>query len=114
LNKGKPLSGELLTAAEAAQAFPKAMQALKEAPKTISPLDVAFAMSKAAGGHGLNLLTLGARPAARSVLLSGPVQRNALAAASQAPANALSLMRPEDIALPIGAATGNALAYFQK
>lgn len=79
LSKGKPLSGELRDVAEFATAFPKASQALKEAPKAVSPLDFAFAGGSAVStGNPLALLAVGARPAARSVLLSGPVQRAAL------------------------------------
>lgn len=79
LSKGRPLSGELRDVAEFATAFPKASQALKEAPKAVSPLDFAFAVGSAVStGNPLALLAVGARPAARSVLLSGPVQRAAL------------------------------------
>lgn len=79
LNKGKPLSGELKDVAEFARAFPKAAQALKEAPKAVSPLDFAVGLTSTAGtGNPLALTLLGARPAARSLLLSGPVQRSAL------------------------------------
>ena len=45
LAKGRPLSGDLLTVAQMGQAFPKATQALKEAPKAVSPLDFAVAVS---------------------------------------------------------------------
>jgi hypothetical protein len=78
LQKGKPLSGDLRTAAAFAAAFPKATQSLKEAPKAWSPLD-AFA---GIGGLGMGspglLAAAAARPAARSLLLSGPMQRAAL------------------------------------
>lgn len=79
LAKGKPLSGELKDVAQFSTAFPKASQSLKEAPKAVSPLDFAFAGGSAVGtGNPLALLALGARPAARNMLLSGPVQRAAL------------------------------------
>lgn len=79
LGKGKPLSGELKTAAQFAQAFPKASQALKEAPKATSPLDWAVgAMSGTATGNPLMLAGIAARPAVRSMLLSRPMQRAAL------------------------------------
>ena len=39
LAKGRPLSGGLETVAKVSQAFPKATQSLKEAPKAVSPLD---------------------------------------------------------------------------
>jgi hypothetical protein len=114
LDKGKPLSGNLLTVAQTAQAFPKATQALKEAPKTISPLDVAFALSHAAGGKVGNLLTLGARPAARSILLSNPMQKAALeSAATPQDANAiLRLLSNDNLTQPIGIAGGNALSRY--
>lgn len=90
LEKGAPLSDELLTIAQVGQAFPKATQTLKEAPKAWSPLDW---MTGGAGvGFGsptLSLLAAG-RPLARSALLSGPYQRAAMSEApsllSQAPA----------------------------
>lgn len=79
LAKGKPLSGELKQIAQFATAFPKAAQALKEAPKQISPLDFAVGLSGTAStGNPMMLGGLLARPAARSALLSGPVQRAAL------------------------------------
>ena len=78
LQKGKPLSGDLRTAAAFASAFPKATQSLKEAPKAWSPLD-AFA---GIGGLGMGspglLAAAAARPAARSLLLSPAMQRAAL------------------------------------
>lgn len=91
LTKGRPLSGELRTAAEFAAAFPKATQALKEAPKATSPLDWAMG----AGGLGIGSPALAAmaaaRPAARAALLSPLYQQAAMRGASpgllgQAPA----------------------------
>lgn len=79
LQKGKPLTGELRTAAEFATAFPKAAQALKEAPKSVSPLDFAVAgAGTLTTGNPLALAMLGARPAARNMLLSSMVQNAAL------------------------------------
>lgn len=79
LSKGKPLSGELRTAAEFATAFPKAAQALKETPKAVSPLDFAVAgTGTLTTGNPLALLAVGARPAARNMLLSAMAQRAAL------------------------------------
>ena len=77
LAKGRPLSGELKTIAQVGQAFPKATQALKEAPKAFSPLDFAV------GGIGgltnpMAALTMAARPLARNALLSPSVQQRAL------------------------------------
>lgn len=71
LQKGKPLSGDLKTIAEIANAFPKATQALKESPKAVSPLDFAFGGGAGlATGNPLAMATMAARPAARSLLLS--------------------------------------------
>lgn len=79
LAKGKPLSGELANIARVSQAFPKATQALKEAPKSVSPLDFAVSGGAAmASQNPLALLALGARPVARNLLLSGTMQRAAL------------------------------------
>lgn len=79
LKRGKPLSGELRQVAEFATAFPKASQALKEAPKSVSPLDFAVSGGAAmASQNPLALLALGARPVARELLLSGPMQRAAV------------------------------------
>lgn len=79
LAKSRPLSGELRTIAEAGQAFPKAMQALKEAPKANSVLDVVTALGAGAiTGNPLSVLMFGARPLTRNVLLSGPMQRDAV------------------------------------
>lgn len=85
LKRGKPLSGELEQIARASEAFPKATQALKEAPKAISPLDYATALIAGTGsGNPAALALIGARPAVRSVLLSAPVQRYAAAPPSNA------------------------------
>jgi hypothetical protein len=79
LAKGKPLSGELKQVANFATAFPKATQALKEAPKNLSPLDMVVALGGTAGtGNPMMLAGLAARPATRSLLLSKPVQNMAL------------------------------------
>lgn len=79
LAKGKPLTDELRTVAEVGQAFPKATQALKEAPKATSPLDWFGGTAAAAGtGNVLPLAAVAARPAVRAGLLSGPMQRLAV------------------------------------
>lgn len=80
LKRGKPLSGELRTIAEAGEAFPKATQMLQEAPKQLSPLDFGAAGLGLVGSGGNPLAALGliARPAARSAILSGPAQRYAM------------------------------------
>lgn len=84
LAKGKPLSGELRTIAETAQAFPRATQSLKEAPKALSPLDMLVAGGGAASGNPL-LMTWLARPVVRNALLSTPVQARALQQGTAAP-----------------------------
>lgn len=78
LEKGKPLSGDLLTIAQMASAFPKATQSLKEAPKAWSPLDMVAGGGGFALGSPVPALLAAGRPAARSLLLSGPMQRAAL------------------------------------
>lgn len=111
LQKGKPLSGNLLAVAEAANTFPKALQALKEAPKSLSPLDFAVAGLGLSGSDGNPLAAAGllARPAARSVLLSGPMQRNMLA---QKPSALARLLSHEEVTVPAGVLSGNALAAY--
>lgn len=75
LKKGKPLTNELRTIAEVGQAFPKATQALKEAPGKSSILDVITTLGgTAATGSAAPLAMLGARPAVRSALLSKVMQ----------------------------------------
>jgi hypothetical protein len=94
LEKGKPLSGELKQAAEFAQRFKTAAkmpEGMGSLPQT-SPLD----WMSAAGIAGitqspLGLLSVGARPAARALALSGPVQRGLL----QAPPTQSLLANPD-------------------
>lgn len=79
LKQGKPLSGELLDIAKVAMAFPKATQALKEAPKATGPLDYATGIIASAGtGNVMPLALVGARPAVRNALLSKTVQNSAV------------------------------------
>jgi hypothetical protein len=80
LGKGKPLSGELKKIAQVGQAFPKATQSLKEAPKSLSPLDWAMTglAATSSGGSPLSAAGLLARPGVRSLLLSGPAQKSAM------------------------------------
>jgi hypothetical protein len=79
LLKGKPLSGELRNIGEFSAAFPRATQALKETPKALSPLDYAVTgTASLTTGNVLPLALLGARPVARNMLLSGPMQRAAM------------------------------------
>lgn len=94
LEKGKPLSDELKQAAEFAQRFKtasKPVESMGSLPQT-SPLDWFGGMSVAAGlQNPLGLLAVGARPTARALALSGPVQRGLL----QAPATQGLLSNPE-------------------
>lgn len=81
LAKGKPLSDELKTAAQFAARFPKAAQTVEgmgSLPQT-SPLDwvPAGALSMATS-NPLMMLGVGARPAARSLILSPTVQNGLL------------------------------------
>ncbi len=71
LNKGKPLSGELETAARFGSAFPRAAQEVTSSMPGISPLDVAASsmVSASAGNPGF-LAMLSGRPLVRSMLLS--------------------------------------------
>lgn len=79
LGKGKPLSDELLDAARFGRAFPKATQALKEAPKATSPLDFAVGLSTGAlTQNPWMAASIATRPAVRSLLLSPAYQRAAL------------------------------------
>lgn len=75
LNKGKPLSGELKTAAEFGQAFPKATQEIRDSVPATSPLDwYASVGTSAASGSPLPMALAAARPTIRSMLLSKPYQ----------------------------------------
>lgn len=79
LAKNKPLSGDLRTIAEFGQAFPKAAQALKEAPGATSPLDwIPATLTAVSTGNPLPMAAVGARPAARNLLLSNWQQRRAI------------------------------------
>jgi hypothetical protein len=75
LAKGKPLSGELKTAARFGLAFPKAADEITSSMPGISPLDYAAAgISSAASGNVGMLGTIMARPLVRSTILSRPYQ----------------------------------------
>ncbi len=87
LNKGRPLSDELASIAQMGNAFPKATQALKEAPGAVSPLDFLFASTGTGAasalsgfGAGATMGTAGliARPIVRAALLSKVAQATAL------------------------------------
>jgi len=77
LARGKPLSGDIKQVAQFAQAFPKAAEEITSSMPGISPLDFYGAGGlSAATGSPLALLALGARPLARSTILSQPFQRS--------------------------------------
>lgn len=83
LLKGKPLSGNLETAANFALAFPKAARNLKESAPGISPLDVyAGAALDAASGNHIGLAAGPGRMFTRSALLSKIGQKLAIPSAA--------------------------------
>ncbi len=71
LAKGKPLSGELETAAQFARAFPKASKEITESMPGVSPLDWALSIGSAISvGHVAPLAGVMARPTMRAALMS--------------------------------------------
>ena len=100
LQQGKPMSGELKDIAQFGQAFPKAIQTPEKIGGSIgvSPLD--YTMAGVTGGASLlggedkttsgalGLATLLARPGARKLALSGPVQNRLAQQAVNAPGTA--------------------------
>lgn len=113
LAKGKPLADELRTIAETATAFPQATQALKEAPKALSPLDMAVAAGGVGTGNPMMAAWLG-RPIARNMMLSGPVQARAIqpggAPLTQATQRLLESRMAQLLAAPAGVTGGIELA----
>lgn len=88
LKRGRPLSGDLLTVAQANQAFPKATQSLSQSYNAVSPLDYLAGLGSLGAGlaTGHPLAALGGlstfvRPAVRATILSRPYQ--AVAGAGQ-------------------------------
>ncbi len=76
LKRGKPLSNDLRTIAEAGQAFPKATQSLQQNYNAVSPLDyMTGAFGASATGNPLMLAAAAARPGVRGAILSQPLQR---------------------------------------
>lgn len=114
LKRGKPLEGELRLAAQTGLAFPKATQALKESPKTLSPLDWTVAGGGVLSGHPAGAIGLVARPATRAALLSSPVQRNMIENASKAAApNPIARLLSNDrLTIPMGLLGGPALSPY--
>lgn len=95
LSRGKPLSDELLTIAEANKAFPKATQSLTSNPNQLSPLDWATGVAAGiASGNPLKAAAaaLAARPAVRGAILSGPYQRFAASGDKYAPNGLVKLL----------------------
>lgn len=79
-NRGRPLSGGLLDAANAARAFPKATREVTENMPAVSPLDAyGAAIAAGASGNPSPLLIPLTRVGIRNYLLSGQGQANALA-----------------------------------
>lgn len=78
LDKGAPLSGDLLRVAQFAQANPRAAQMLKEAPKATSPLDWAVGALGAGSANPMAGAVVAVRPGVRSLLLSDLVQKRAM------------------------------------
>lgn len=77
MQKGKPMTGDLRTIADFAARFPKANQTVERMGSLpgVSPLDFgAMATTSAVTGNPLMMAGVLARPAARGLALSGPVQ----------------------------------------
>lgn len=99
LLKGKPLSGNLETAANFANAFPKSARIIKESLPGMSPLDVyGGAAVEAATGNPAGLLIGPTRMAVRGALLSPLGQRLAQPGATSLRDLMQSAMLPTDIA----------------
>lgn len=107
LEKGKPLTGGMRLVAELAQQYPKAVQPIKSSMPGVSPLDYMAGAITGIGGSSLlkGIATVGARPLARALILSGPYQRRMLSARapSMLPAvPALGALQPQDNRIPMG------------
>lgn len=87
LQKGNPMTGELKQIADFAGRFPKAAQPVEQMGSLpgVSPLDWAAAGSISAGTGPMGLLSLGARPLARSAALSQRIQGGLLGQAPTQP-----------------------------
>lgn len=76
LAKGKPLSGDIKTAAVMGRTYPKAAQEASSSMPGISPLDYLAALGAvSASGNPLLAATAVARPVARSVILNPAYQK---------------------------------------
>jgi hypothetical protein len=74
LSKGKPISGDLKTAAEFANTFPKAAQDVA-APNAYSITDIGLGGFGVGASNPLLAAMMAARPAVRSTILSKPYQK---------------------------------------
>lgn len=86
LKKGRPLTNELRTIADFAAHFPKANQTVEKMGSLpqVSPLDFgALGTVSAVSGNPLVMAGVLARPAARALVLSNPVQNRLATAAGQ-------------------------------
>jgi hypothetical protein len=105
LRKGKPLTSELKQVAEFADQFPKAAQVMEKSGGAValSPLDYLFASgaglnSLSSGGSSMDVaqnaaMGLGARNAARALVLSKPVQNRIAGVGAESSALAEALRR---------------------
>jgi hypothetical protein len=105
LRKGKPLTSELKQVAEFADQFPKAAQVMEKSGGAValSPLDYLFASgaglnSLSSGGSSMDVaqnvaMGLGARNAARALVLSKPVQNRLAGVGAESSALAEALRR---------------------
>ena len=108
LQAGKPMSGELKDIAQFAQTFPKAVQTPEKVAGVVpfTPLDAGYATlaggSALLGGQdygstgALTLAALLARPGARKLALSRPVQNSLVTKATQPGAIRQALPSPEE------------------
>jgi hypothetical protein len=76
LKAGKPLTGELLTAAKMGQVFPRATQDITSSMPGVSPLDFGLAGGLSAiTSNPLMMASVAGRPAVRATILSQPYQQ---------------------------------------
>lgn len=113
LEKGKPMSGELETAARFARTFPTATQNTEKLSSVLggTPLDwVMGGGAAAATGNPMLLATAMARPAARAMLVSKPYQAAMAGPQSYTASNSAKvaelLARKARPALPVAATVG--------
>lgn len=106
LSKGKPLSGDLKKVAQFAQAFPKAADEVTSSMPGLSPLDyIGAGLLSGSIGTPVGMLAAGARPLARSLLLSKPYQAINGAPSYSKPITELLGSNPSRAALQAGLLT---------